>query len=140
MNRAFNRCLFTGLPRKLTPIHPAVGWIVGNSPGSHANNVYSPRSDKLTEVQHVTCQLHVKVEKPFCFLIGSLSLQIRNKKGFSMSDRISSRVNTFYLYGRRRNSHFERKKLIDTCTRMSQCLFHCCLHQTPFCVHCIACF
>ena len=32
-------------------MHLAVRWIVGNSPGSHANNVYSPCSDKLTEVQ-----------------------------------------------------------------------------------------
>ena len=33
------------------PVRPAVGRIVGNSPGSHANNIYSPESDKLTEVQ-----------------------------------------------------------------------------------------
>ena len=45
MNKAYNSCLFT------RPIHPAVGWIVGNSPGNRANNIYSSGSDKLTEVQ-----------------------------------------------------------------------------------------
>ena len=51
MNKAYNRCLFTRLPGKYAPVHPAVGWIVGTSPGSHANNIYSPGSDKMTEVQ-----------------------------------------------------------------------------------------
>ena len=32
-------------------INPAVEWIVGNSPGIRANNIYSPGGDKLTEVQ-----------------------------------------------------------------------------------------
>ena len=41
MNEAYNRCLF----------YPAVGWIVGNAPGSRANNIHPPGSDKLTEVQ-----------------------------------------------------------------------------------------
>ena len=31
--------------------YPAVGLIVGNSPGGRVNNIYSPGSDKLTEVQ-----------------------------------------------------------------------------------------
>ena len=48
MDKAYNSCLFTRLP---APVHPAVEWIVGNSPGSCANNIYSPDSDKLTEVK-----------------------------------------------------------------------------------------
>ena len=44
MNKAYNRCLFTH-------VHPAVGRIVDNLPGSRANNIYSPGSDKLTDVQ-----------------------------------------------------------------------------------------
>ena len=50
MNKANNRCLFTRLPGQLAPVHPAVGWIVGNSLGSRANNIYLPGSDKLSEV------------------------------------------------------------------------------------------
>ena len=51
------------------------GWIVGSSPGSHANNIYSPGSDKLTEVllyMSASCQPGSRdfqafsdVEKPF---------------------------------------------------------------------------
>ena len=51
MNKAYNRCLVTRLPGKKAHVHPAVGWIVCNSPGSRANNIYSPGSDKLIEVQ-----------------------------------------------------------------------------------------
>ena len=51
MNKAYNRDLFTRLPGKYAPVHPAVGWIVGNPPDSHTNNNYSPGSDKLIEVQ-----------------------------------------------------------------------------------------
>ena len=32
-------------------IYVAAGWIVGNAPGSRANNNYSSGSDKLNEVQ-----------------------------------------------------------------------------------------
>ena len=50
LNKANNRCLFIRLPGQLALVHPAVGWIVGNSPGSRANNIYLPGSDKLSEV------------------------------------------------------------------------------------------
>ena len=50
VNKAYNRCFFIRLAGKLAPAHPAVGWIKGNAPGSHANNIYSPGSDKSTEV------------------------------------------------------------------------------------------
>ena len=46
MNNANNRSLFTRLH-----VDPAVEWIAGKLPGSRANNIYSPGSDKLTEVQ-----------------------------------------------------------------------------------------
>ena len=58
-------------------MYPAAGWIVGNSPGSRANNIYSPGSGKLTEVQlymSTSCQQGSRafrtfsdVEKPFLF-------------------------------------------------------------------------
>ena len=58
-------------------IYPAVGWIVGNSPGSRANNYHSPGIDKLTEMQlymSTSCQpssliiqAFSDVEKPFSF-------------------------------------------------------------------------
>ena len=51
MNKACNRSLFTRLPGKEISVHPAIGWIVGNSSGSRANNIYSPGNNKLTEVQ-----------------------------------------------------------------------------------------
>ena len=51
MNKAYNRCLFTLLPGKLAPVHPAVGYIVGDSSCGCTNNIYSPSSDKLTDVQ-----------------------------------------------------------------------------------------
>ena len=41
MKKAYNRCLFTRLPGESAFVHPAVGWIVSNSPGSRANNIYS---------------------------------------------------------------------------------------------------
>ena len=47
MNKAYNMCLITRLPGKYAPVDPAVGLVVGNSPGSRANNIYSPGSDKL---------------------------------------------------------------------------------------------
>ena len=51
MKRDDNRCLFSRLPGKSTPVYPAVGWIVDTSLRSRANIIYSPGSDKLTEVQ-----------------------------------------------------------------------------------------
>ena len=55
----------------------AVGWIVGKSPGSHANYIYSPGRDKLTEGQlyiSTSCQPSSRVMravsdvgKPFTF-------------------------------------------------------------------------
>ena len=68
MNKAYNRGLFTRLPGKSAPVHPAVGWIVGSSPGSHANNIYLPGSDKLTEVQlymSTSCQPGSRVIRAF---------------------------------------------------------------------------
>ena len=70
MNNAYNRCLFIRMACKLAPVypqsgndylpgcrvqnasvHPAVGWTVGNLPGSSANYIYSPGIGKMTEVQ-----------------------------------------------------------------------------------------
>ena len=51
MNKAYNRCLFSWLPGKLAPVHLAVSWIESNSRGNHGNNIHSPSSDMLTEVQ-----------------------------------------------------------------------------------------
>ena len=58
-------------------IYPAAVWKVGNSPGSRANNIYSPGSGKSTEVQldmSTSCQqgswafqTFSDVEKPFLF-------------------------------------------------------------------------
>ena len=59
MNRAYNVHLFTRMPGRLALVRPGVGWIVDNLSDSRANNIYSPGSDKLTEV-HCTTQLHVK--------------------------------------------------------------------------------
>ena len=50
------------------PVHPAVRWIVGNSPGSHANHIYSPGSDKLTEVHlymSTSCKAGSRVIRAF---------------------------------------------------------------------------
>ena len=98
MNIAYNRSLCTRLPGKKAPVYqvnPTVGWIVGNSPGSRANNLYSPGSDKFTEVQlymSTACQPGSRVIR------GVTDAKSENKKGFSMSEtaRISSRVNKFY--------------------------------------------
>ena len=51
MNKAYNRCLFTQSQGELASVHPADGRILGNLPGSHANNIYLLGSDKLNEVQ-----------------------------------------------------------------------------------------
>ena len=58
MNKAYNSFLITRLPGKYAHALPGVGWIVGNSPRSRANNIYSPGSDKFPEVD-CTCELHV---------------------------------------------------------------------------------
>ena len=42
MKKAHNRCLFTRLSDKSAPVHPAVDWIVGNSPGSRALTFIHP--------------------------------------------------------------------------------------------------
>ena len=63
MNKAYNKCLFTQ-----QPVHPAVVWIVGNSTGSRANNIYSPGSNKFTEVQlnmSSSCQPGSRVIRAF---------------------------------------------------------------------------
>ena len=58
------------LPGIFSPVHPAVGWTVGNSPGRRANNIYSPGSDKLTKVQlymymSTSCQPDNRVIRTF---------------------------------------------------------------------------
>ena len=68
MSKANDRYLFTQLPGKKAPVHPAVGWIVDNSPVRRANNIYSPGSDKLTEVQlyiSTLCQTDSRVTRVF---------------------------------------------------------------------------
>ena len=80
----------------------------GNSPGSRAN-IYSPGSDKLTEVQlymSTSCQPGSRVIRAFSdvempFLFSDLAVKAaksENKKAFTTSEktRISSRVNEFY--------------------------------------------
>ena len=87
----------------------AVEWTACNSPGSRANNIYSPGSDKLTEVQlymSTSCQPCSRViravsdfEKTFLFSdLEVKTSKSEDKKGFSTSDkaRIGSRVNKFY--------------------------------------------
>ena len=87
-------------------VHPAVRWIVGNSPGSCANNIYSPGSDKLTEVQLYmstsfqpgswVIRAFSDVEKPFLFSnLVNKAAKSDNKKDFSMSEnaQICSRTN-----------------------------------------------
>ena len=82
---------------------------MGNSPGSGANNIYSPGNDKLTEMQlyiSTSCQpgswvirAFSDVEKPFLFSdLAIKTAKSENKKGVSTSEkaRISSRVNKFY--------------------------------------------
>ena len=45
------RCIDISMNRPSPTVHLAVGWIMDSLPFSHANNIYSPGSDKLTEVQ-----------------------------------------------------------------------------------------
>ena len=76
MNKAYNRCLFSRLPDK-KKVHQAVRLIVGISPGSRANNIYSTGNDKLTKVELYmltsyqpggwVIQAFSGVEKPFSF-------------------------------------------------------------------------
>ena len=109
MNKAHNRRLFTRLPGKYAPVHPAVGWIVDNSPGSRANNIYSSGSGKLTEVQlymSASCKPGSRVirafsgvEKPFVSSdLAVKAAKSENKQCFSTPGkaRINSRVNKFY--------------------------------------------
>ena len=82
---------------------------MGNSPGSRANNIYSPGRDQLTEVQlymSASCQPGSRViracfdiEKSFPFSdLAVKTAKSENKKDFSTSEKsqISSRVNKFY--------------------------------------------
>ena len=86
-----------------------------NSPGGCANNIYSPGSDKLTEVQlylSTSCQPGSRVirgsprisdvDKPFSFSdLAALTAKSENEKGFSMPEktRISSRGNSHFVLG-----------------------------------------
>ena len=82
---------------------------MGNSPGSRANYMYSPGSNKLTEVQmYMSALCHPSslvirafsdIEKPFLFSdLAVKDAKSENEKGFSTSEMalISSRVNKFY--------------------------------------------
>ena len=80
---------------------PTVGWLVCDSPGSCANNIYSPGSYKLTEVQvfmSTSCQPGSRVirafsdvEKPFLFSVlvvkAAKSENKYNVQGFSTSEK-----------------------------------------------------
>ena len=87
-----------------------------SSPCSVANNIYSPGSDKVTEVQMYmsnSCQPRSRVIRAFselhsffCFFFFFLfsdfaikATKSENKKGFSISvkARISSRVHKFFF-------------------------------------------
>ena len=67
------------VPSKQAPVLLAVKWIVGNLPGSRANNIH-PGSDKLTEVQLYRSTRQpgypslLYAEKPIYFLILLLKL------------------------------------------------------------------
>ena len=82
---------------------------MGNSTGSRANNIYSPGTDKLTEVQlymptsfqpgNRVIRAFRDVEKPVLISdLAAVTAKSENKIGFSRSEmaRISSRVNKFY--------------------------------------------
>ena len=103
MNKAHNRCLFTRLLGKYAPVKPAGGWIVGKSPGSRANNIYSPGSGKLTEKQlHVNFMLirqpgnpNLSLTLKNLFLLSDLAVKAaksENKKGFSTSDKARTSI------------------------------------------------
>ena len=90
------------------PVYSAAGWIIGSSPSSCANNIYSHGNDK-TEVQlymSASCQPGSRVIQAFydvenSFLFSTFAVKAtksKNKKGFSTSEkaRISSRVNKSY--------------------------------------------
>ena len=120
MNKAYTRCLFTRLPGILVPVHPAVGWIVGYLPGSHANNIYSPGSDKLTDVQlymSISCQLGSRVirafsnvEKPF-FLSKWESKQIKSLKfGINTYLLIRTEQNTTFISSKSQYTQVEYEK------------------------------
>ena len=101
--------IYTRLPGKEAPIHPAVESIVSISTGSRVNNIYSPGSDKLIEVQFympISCQPGTRVIPAFSDVkkssffsdLAVKAAKSENKKGFSTSEkaRISSRVNKIY--------------------------------------------
>ena len=75
------------ITRLPTPVYLAVGWIVSNSPGSRANNIYSPGSDKLTELQvymSTSCQPGRRVTRAFSgvdkfFLFSDLAVKVSRK-------------------------------------------------------------
>ena len=82
--------LTTRLPGKYAPVQPPVRRIVGNSPGNHANNIYSPGSDKLPEVQLyrymlTLCQAGNRVIRAFSdvqkpFLFSDLAVKAASQK------------------------------------------------------------
>ena len=78
---------------------PAVEWKVGNSPGSRANNIYLPDSDKLTEVElfmSTSCHSNSRVIRAFSdvekpFLLSDLAVQAaisENKKAYQHQRRL----------------------------------------------------
>ena len=81
MNKAYSRCIPKPsiLDDVIASVHPAVGWIVGNSACSSAHIISSLGSDKMPEVQlcmSTSCQTGSRVirafpdvEKPFYVLI-----------------------------------------------------------------------
>ena len=70
MNKAYSRCIPKPsiLDDVIAPVHPAVGWIVGNSACSSAHIISSLGSDKLPEVQlcmSTSCQTGSRVIRAF---------------------------------------------------------------------------
>ena len=98
MKKSYNRSFFTRLPGKYALVHPAVEWIEGNSSDSHANNIYSPSSDKLTEVElymSTSCQPGSRVirgfsdiEKPSLFSDLVVKAAKSEKKAFQGQRRL----------------------------------------------------
>ena len=70
---------------------------MGNSPGSHANNIYSCGSDKFTEVQSYIltsrqlAEPSLTLKSLFYLLFSDLAVKAaksENKKGFSTSEKV----------------------------------------------------
>ena len=66
----------------------------GQTPGSHANNIYAPGSDKLTEVQlykPFSCQSGSRVIVEILFIFSDLAVKAtkleNKKKGFRTSEK-----------------------------------------------------